>query len=440
MATYRIPNTYQTPIASALGNLMGAFASLPSPEERALKAAQVEQAQSTAALNRQKITDAQREAADTAAFGGKLAGAFRKAFTPVEDVRPTPEFVGPIPEVPPDIRARNAAIDLAGSLPEKQIGHLPALFLSLFANAPRTTQGVVERSQIGAGKPYSSTQTAVDNELNRKMEVEDNRNIRFDKSQRYAADRAAQAQMAIAERQADAAERTGRLVYSPDSPTGIAWHAPGTSAHGLPGVPPQAANSLQNKAAERTDALNVFEQNLADFENLAVTHPNAMGFSGDVARIGSGLMSQGQSLAQNFGVDLAPLIAKGQSALAGTGLSLPSTSLAASQLDTYGTLIPRLAAKAFGESTGAGFSNKDAERYAKAFGESPIANVQDLQARIASVRQMLKTDMAIYGNRAGNKASPGLGSTVTNTFQPPAAPAATPAASPGTSDPLGIRR
>ena len=139
MATYRIPNTYQTPIASALGNLMGAFAALPSPEERALKAAQVEQAQSTAALNRQKIMDAQREAADTAAFGGKLAGAFRKAFTPVEDTRPSPEFVGPIPEVPPDIRARNAAIDLAGSLPAKQVGQLPGLFLSLFANAPGTT-------------------------------------------------------------------------------------------------------------------------------------------------------------------------------------------------------------------------------------------------------------------------------------------------------------
>ena len=44
MASYRIPNTYQTPIASALGNLMGAFASLPSPEERALRAAQGENA------------------------------------------------------------------------------------------------------------------------------------------------------------------------------------------------------------------------------------------------------------------------------------------------------------------------------------------------------------------------------------------------------------
>lgn len=425
MTSYRIPNSYQTPIGSALGNLMTAFASMPSPEDRALKAAQLDQIQSTAALNRQKLVDSQREAQMAGEYGNKISGVINKIFSPPpEQPRPTPDSVGPMPAVPADEHVRSNLGALAGAIDPKQVGHLPELFLSMFGNAPGTSQGAVERSQIGAGKPYASTQTAVDAERERKYQADMDRNMRAEKSANYAAARQAETQDRIDQRQ-------GRLVADPKSPTGISWFAPGNAIHGMPGVPPQASTSLQNKAAERTDSLNVFEQNLTDFENLAINNPTALGFAGDAARVGAGLVAQGQSMGQNLGIDLSPMIAKAQSALGPAGAALPALAEKASQLDTYGTLIPRLAAKAFGESTGSGFSNKDAERYAKAFGESPIASVSDLKARIQSVRQMLATDMAIYGNRAGAKASPGLGSSVTNTFAPqPAAPAAPAAPAP----------
>ena len=90
MATYRYPNDFQSPVAGALSNLVSSIASLPGPEERALKQAQLEQIRTATALNQSKIADAQREAA----VGGNLAGVFRRVLTPVEETRPTPDTVG----------------------------------------------------------------------------------------------------------------------------------------------------------------------------------------------------------------------------------------------------------------------------------------------------------------------------------------------------------
>ncbi len=422
MATYRYPNDFQSPVAGALSNLVSSIASLPGPEERALKQAQLEQIRTATALNQSKIADAQREAA----VGGNLAGVFRRVLTPVEETRPTPDTVGPMPEVPVDKRFAQALPDLVGSLPPAQLGQFGALARALAANAPGTTDPTVTRAMLGAGDSYNSTPVGAGQERERKYDAEADKNLRFERAQKYATDRATQAQMAIAERQAVSDERKGRLVYDPKSPTGISWHAPGTSAHGLPGVPPQASQSLATKAEGQLDAMKIFESNLLDFENLAKDNPNSMGFTGDMVRMGSGVASQAGAAASALGLDIAPYIQRGREALAQSGIKVPDAT-AASQLDTYGVLIPRLAAKAFGESTGAGFSNQDAARYAKAFGESPIANLQNLQARISVVKQMLANDTAVYQSRA-NKGPSGLGTNVTTPLMPTApAPAAAPA-------------
>lgn len=432
MSSYRIPNTYQSPIGSALGNLMTAFASMPSPEERALKAAQVDQAQSTAALNRQKVIDSQREAEQSAAFGRNLSGAFRKAFTPVEDARPSPDFVGPIPEVPPDIRARNAAIDLAGSLPEKQIGQLPELFLSLFANAPGTTPEAVTRAGMGAKVGYNQTQLGAEAERDRKLEVEKMRDERAQRAAMYAADRAAKAQEAIADRQLAQQDRTPKITVDTTgaSPTGYVYFAPGLQIDGKGAPPPNASEVLANKAASSVDSLNRFSTRLAQGLALAEANPNLLGLAGTGVRVAQGATSQIGSIAKAFGLDLDAAVEEARQVAASKGVAIP-TGAQASELDTVMTMLPREAARAFGEGTGAGFSNRDVERYERAFGVGPLANIADFRARIGRLQQMVKDDIASYSARAGNKATPGLGSSVTNTFQQPAAaPVTAPTAAP----------
>jgi len=425
VTSYRIPNTYQNPIAGALSNMMSAIASMPGPEERALKQAQLDQIQSTAALNRQKIADANREAA----AGGQIADVWKRVLTPVEQPRTGDVPVGPLPEVPVDQRFQQALPDLVRALPPAQFKDLGSLALAIGANTPGTSDQLLTRAGLGDKVAYNSTPIGAAQERDRKMEVEDNKNIRFDKSQRYAADRQAQAAQYAADRQATSAENRPQLFADPNSPTGISIWAPGSGAHLKPGVPPQAASSLATKATGQLDAMKIFESNLADFENLAEKNPNSMGITGDMARMGSGVASQVGSAASALGIDITPVIQKGRQALTAAGIQVPDAT-AASQLDTYGVLIPRLAAKAFGESTGAGFSNQDAARYAKAFGESPIANIQDLRARIGVVKQMLANDVAVLGARAGGNAGQGIGTTL---MAPPPAAAPTPSAPPITT-------
>lgn len=425
MATYRYPNDFQSPIAGALSNLVSSIASMPGPEERALKQAQLQQIQANTDLARSKIADSQREAA----FGGNLAGVFRKALTPVEEARPTPDSVGPMPEVPADVRIAKALPDLAGSLPPAQIGQLGGLMLALTANAPGTTDQAVTRAGLGDKVAYNSTPIGAGQERDRKIEQEDRKDVRAQNSAKYAADRAATAQEAIAARAETAAANRPQLFADPNSPTGISIWAPGSGAHMKPGVPPQAATSLQTGAAKQLDALQIFDQNLTDFQNLAAQNQNSMGIAGDTARVLSGVTSQAGALASNFGINLQPVIDKAKAQLAQAGIQVPDAT-AASQLDTYGKLVPRLAAKAFGESTGAGFSNQDAARYAAAFGESPIANLQDLNARASVVRKMLANDIAVMGARAGNSAPKGLGTTVTAPMAAPATPGAGPTSAP----------
>jgi len=429
VTSYRIPNSYQTPIGSALGNLMTAFASMPSPEDRAYKAAQLENVQSQAALNRQKLVDSQGEAQRAAAYGGNIAGVINKIFSPPpEQPRATPDSVGPMPAVPADEHVRSNLGALAGAVDPKQVGQLPELFLSMFANAPGTTQGTVERSQIGAGKPYASTQTAVDAERERKYQADMDRNIRAEKAANYAAARQAETQDRIDARQ-------GKQVIGADG--NAYWFAPGMPYHGQQ-APFAAQSGPSNQAAAKLDAASALLKTFNDLETTADANPQAMGAAGSIATGLRGVGAQANSIAGIFGQDLAPVVAPLIAEATKRGFNMPQTADAAAQLQSLSSIVPAMTARALGETTGQS-SRADESRYAAAFGTGPLSNAADLKARLAQLRRVFQHDIEVWQARAGNKAPAGIGNAVTNTFSPaPAAPAA--AVAPGTSDPLGIRR
>ena len=439
MATYRIPNTYQTPIASALGNLMGAFASLPSPEERALKQAQVQNLQSQAALNQQKMADAAREAQ----YGGKITDVFRKVFTPVEDVRPNADFVGPIPEVPPDERVRRALPDLAGTLPPNQIGQLGDTMLALFANAPGTSNEAVTRAGIGAKVPYNSTQLGAEAERDRKIQLEDRKDQRAQQTALAVADRAAATQDRIDARQ-------GKQVIGEDG--NAYWYAPGMPYHGLRAPFAQQSGPLATdavKARGQLDALNSFRQKGADFLGLARSAPDALGAAGTLRTVVSGAAEQAKALGSSLGLESVPgLVDQAQNFLRQQGVTVADPAVA-SKIAVYIHQLPYDAAAALAGQQGRSVTDNDVKRFARLLGETPITNLADLEARWQVINQMIDDEVArtqprlnMRPTQPGTLAQPGLGSSVTNTFQQPAAaaPAAAPAASPGTSDPLGIRR
>lgn len=429
MTSYRIPNSFQTPIGSALGNLMSAFASMPSPEERALKQAQLQQVQSQAALNQQKIADSQREAQ----YGGKITDVFRKAFTPVEDTRPNADFVGPIPEVAPDERVRRALPDLAGTLPPQQIGQLGETMLAMFANAPGTSQGAVERSQIGAGKPYASTQTAVDNELARKTEVEANKNERMDKAARYAADRAAQAQEAIA----------GRAAHQVIGPDGNAYWYTGTEGLAGQRAPfaqqsgPLATDAV--KARGQLDALNSFRQKGQDFLGLARSAPDALGAAGTLRTVVSGAAEQAKAMGNSLGLEGVPgMVDQAQNFLRQKGITVADPAVA-SKLAVYIHQLPYDAAAALAGQQGRSVTDNDVKRFARLLGETPITNLADLEARWQVINKIIDDETARVTPRLemrppqpGSLApAGGLGASVPQAFsQPPAAPVAAPQAAP----------
>ena len=438
MTSYRIPNSYQTPIGSALGNLMTAFASMPSPEERALKAAQLDQIQSTAALNRQKLVDSQGEAQRAAAYGGNIAGVINKIFSPPpEQPRATPDSIGPMPAVPADEHVRSNLGALAGAVDPKQVGALPELFLSMFANAPGTSQGTVERSQIGAGKPYASTQTAVDNELARKVDVEMNKNQRAENAARYAADRQATTQDRIDARQ-------GKQVIGADG--NAYWHAPGMPYHGLRAPFAQQSGPLATdavKARGQLDALDSFKAELGNFMGEVASDPSAVGAAGTVRTIISGLTEQAKAMGQTFGVDTATGINAVQDALRRQGITVADPGKAA-KIAVYINTLPFKAAQALAAQTGRDLSDRDVKRFEGVIGASPITNEADLRARVEVITRMIDDEVARVSPRlnmrppqpgslapigVGNGVS-GLGATIPQTFGQPAAPAAAPQAAP----------
>jgi len=416
VTSYRIPNSYQTPIGSALGNLMTAFASMPSPEDRAFKQAQLQNVQSQAALNQQKIADSQREAQ----YGGKITDVFRKAFTPVEDARPNAEFVGPIPEVAPDERVRRALPDLAGTLPPAQIGQLGETMMAMFANAPGTSQGAVERSQIGAGKPYASTQTAVDAERERKYQSDMDRNMRAENAAQYAADRQARGIEAAA----------SKTPYKVLGPGGVPVYAFGReNLEGRQAPFDQQSGPLVSdavKAQTQISELDSLEKLGNAFLAEAKANPHALGAAGWLNRAVSGGTEQAKAFGDQFGVDTTTGIKAVQDYMAAKGVSVADPGVA-SKLDVYAALIPYKGASALAQQQGRSATNEDVKRFQALFGTGAIANYADLEARWGIVQKIINDERA----RAQPRLRPGMGGAVTNTFSPqPAAPAAAPGMAP----------
>lgn len=419
MTSYRIPNSYQTPIGSALGNLFTAFSSIPTAEDVALKQAKYDDLTSSAALNRSRVEESQRKAAT----GGNLAGVFREVLRPTEQDRTGDVPVGPMPAVPVDEKLRAALPSLVGSLPPEQIGDLGGLVLALGANAGASPQ-TVTNAGLGAKVPYNSTQLGAEAERDRKIQLEDRKDQRAQQSARYAADRAATAQEAIAGRQA-------HQVIGPD---GKAYWYVGTEGLAGKEAPfaqqsgPLATDAV--KARGQLDALNSFRQKGVDFLNLARSEPSALGAAGSLRTIVSGAAEQAKALGQSLGFESTPqLVGQVQDFLKQQGVAVADPAVA-SKIAVYLHQMPYDAAAALAGQQGRSVTDNDVKRFARLLGETPISNLADWEARWQAINKIIDDETARVEPRLNMRpAQPGvltpgptgLGANVQRAF-PAAAP------------------
>jgi len=418
MSSYRIPNTYQTPIASALGNLFTAFSSIPTAEDVALKQAKYDDLTSSAALNRSRVEESQRKAAT----GGNLAGVFREVLRPTEQDRTGDVPVGPMPAVPVDEKLRAALPSLVGSLPPEQIGDLGGLVLALGANAGASPQ-TVTNAGLGAKVPYNSTQLGAEAERDRKIQLEDRKDQRAQQSARYAADRSATTQDRIDARQ-------GRKIVGDDG--NAYWFAPGMPYHGMRAEFSQQSGPLVTdavKARGQLSSLDRFRQKGQDLLGLARADSSALGAAGSLRTMVAGAAEQAKALGQSFGMENAPaLVGQAQEFLRQNGITVADPTVA-SKLAVYLETLPFDAAEALAGQTGRSVTNEDVKRFQRVVGSTPITNLADLEARWEILSKMIDEEVARIQPRLntrppqpGSLAQPGLGANVQQAF-PSAAPA-----------------
>lgn len=225
MARYRIPAgvTFQaqTPIAQAISNLGNIFASLPTAEERAFNAARAASTQAEAALRQNQLNAA-----------SSIGDVFRRALTPPEGVDPAAHFRNSIPELA--TVAANA----------NQYGQIGEFGRVAGANMAGTTPEITTRAMLGAGSPMSATPVGEANTLaNRTQQANIHAGATL-AAQRYASDRAAATQEAIANR---------TLVPTPDGNGGFRYIR-SVDAAGQPAPVPASEATLrgQTAVADRT--------------------------------------------------------------------------------------------------------------------------------------------------------------------------------------------
>jgi hypothetical protein len=149
-----------------------------------LQNAETQRAQAEAGLVQQKLKGAQ-----------SLGDAVSAAYGPLQEgAAPSSDFVGPMPQQSRDTQVQAAIPQVASSLAQlgqaKDIGDYVRGFV---ANAPGVSQHAVDQSQLGAGNPYSGTQTGF--EQNQQRETTQAANIQTGENSRNAATLANQRQI-----------------------------------------------------------------------------------------------------------------------------------------------------------------------------------------------------------------------------------------------------
>jgi len=154
---------YATPIGHGIGALMSALMSGPSQDERDLHAAAAEHYRATTAKTNAEIGEIGRKAR----VPGQVQDLFAQAYGPLQKTgaempRPTPEFVGPMPEGGETRESRvQAALPqlAAAAFSAGSPSSIGGLFRAFAGGAPGldTESPILTNAMLGAGDSYNST-------------------------------------------------------------------------------------------------------------------------------------------------------------------------------------------------------------------------------------------------------------------------------------------
>lgn len=370
----------QSPLAAAAQNLIGAFASMPGPYERALKAAQAQrlgtQAESdraAAELNRAK---AAREAALLGAPEG-LAGVARGILTPTEQARPDPEAVGPMPQ-----RTREQAVEAAwpdvmrhaAVINPNNPGAVARSFLATVPGLKDTS--VIDRAMLGAGDTYASTmggfREGQDTERWKVLNTPHNVNA--------GADLTSVARGIIARGRDTESTAKAKIINNlPEDQKaavlagkgGIVIRPDGTVEIGAGGLAKPTIAALEKNQL----ALQDFQDTLATLRDIGSADPTIFGTTGNFRRLWQGVTEQGKNLAHLVGdpETVNQRVGALQRGLQGLGLN---PSLLGGELDpnlfnveTMANLAAYQAASALANQEGRSVSDKDVKQFRQIIGD-----------------------------------------------------------------------
>jgi hypothetical protein len=139
-----------SPLSAALGNLAKAMLSGPTTEEMDLRAAQAEQARAGASKATAEAELATRKLGAAKGIADTVAGMYG----PLKEApRPTPETVGPMPQMSRDQQIATMMPQLfENTAALGDIAKIGDIALAATANAPGATDPTVVRSLVGSGK------------------------------------------------------------------------------------------------------------------------------------------------------------------------------------------------------------------------------------------------------------------------------------------------
>lgn len=414
----------QSPLAAAAQNLMGAFARLPGPADRALAQAKMDglyasadASRSTAALNQQKVRDAQA----AASAPSELAKIAQGILTPAEQPRPDPEFTGPLPQ-----RTREQAVEQAwpaimqqaAAINPNNIGTVARGFLATVPGLQDTS--VIDRAMLSAGDNYASTIGGTREKQAADAKQEQWKVLNTPHSVSAGGDLASAAQGVIARGRDTESTVKGRILngMSPEEQKaamlkkGIRIQSADGNVIEVGGTGELAKPTVG--ALEKTQfGLQDFNDTLSMLDEIAAKDPTIFGTTGNARRLWQGITEQGKNVAMLTG-DPAKVdehVAKLGNALKSFGIN---PTLVNGELDpnlfnveTVARLAAYQAASALASQEGRSVSDKDVKQFQAIIGDPAAWTSSQAQFRagLSRLKDIVTQRMSRGQQRLGPQGS-----------------------------------
>jgi hypothetical protein len=429
-----------SPLSAALGNLAKAMLSGPTAEEMDLRAAQAEQARAGASKATAEAELATRKLGAAKGIADTVAGMYG----PLKEApRPTPETVGPMPQMSRDQQIATMMPQLfenAASLGE--IDKIGGISLAATANAPGVTDPTVVRSLVGSGKTLGKDEAVslpgqetirqgnFDAALKQATTVENIQQAGLDRRHNTAAARYVVSQ-----------NPDGTYSYQPVS-AGLPAPTPGMShsprnyigANGqrgvtLDGVRDAATNQpigpgaqifgsqvqAQNisgltptqagQTAQSIAGMDKFKSYLGIARTLG-SDPRNFGTAGFLRSTVQDGIAQGSALAQTIGGKLQEIQAEVAQTAPGVGLEAFDPRLP--QLEAMNNILAYEAARVMAGQEGRSVSNQDIKNWRGVIGATGfLANKDEYLAKLDLLEQLLGVNRGSAVNLLGGGALPG---------------------------------